>query len=98
MHTRCQFVFPGHGTASLSSIEKVQFYVLERTRLGGVDYLLVTDQPDGDAQALILKDITENDGDESVYRIVSDDKELDAVAAVFENMLDDIEFVEDEEE
>ena len=54
--------------------EKVQFYVLERTRLGGVDYLLVTDQPDGDAQALILKDITENDGDESVYRIVSDDK------------------------
>ena len=68
--------------------EKVQFYVLERTRLGGVDYLLVTDQPDGDAQALILKDITENDGDESVYRIVSDDKELDAVAAVFENMLD----------
>ena len=27
--------------------EKVQFYVLERTRLGGVDYLLVTDQPDG---------------------------------------------------
>lgn len=78
--------------------EKVQFYVLERTRLGGVDYLLVTDQPDGDAQALILKDITENDGDESVYRIVSDDKELDAVAAVFENMLDDIEFVEDEEE
>ena len=35
---------------------------------------------------------------DSVYRIVSDDKELDAVAAVFENMLDDIEFVEDEEE
>ena len=40
----------------------VQFYVLEQTRLGGVDYILVTDSREGDA-----------------------------VAAVFENMLEDIE-------
>ena len=78
--------------------EKVQFYVLERTRLGGVDYLLVTDQPDGDAQALILKDITENDGPQSVSRIVAPVKEVLQVPAVLEIMRDDIEFVEDEEE
>ncbi len=77
--------------------EAIQLFVLEKTRLGGVDYLLVTDKEDGDAQALILKDVSEEGGDESTYVVVSDDKELEAVAAVFESMLDDIAFVEDEE-
>ena len=34
----------------------VQFYVLEQTRLGGVDYILVTDSREGDGEALILRD------------------------------------------
>lgn len=76
--------------------EAIQLFVLEKTTLGGVDYLLVTDHEDGDAQALILKDVTQEEGDDSTYVIVSDDKELDAVAAVFENLLDDIEFVEED--
>lgn len=76
--------------------EAIQLFVLEKTTLGGVDYLLVTDREDGDAQALILKDVTQEEGDDSTYVVVSDDKELDAVAAVFENLLDDIEFVEED--
>lgn len=76
--------------------EAIQLFVLEKTTLGGVDYLLVTDQEEGDAQALILKDVTKEEGDDSVYLVVSDDKELEAVAAVFENLLDDIEFVEED--
>lgn len=76
--------------------EAIQLFVLEKTTLGGVDYLLVTDQEDGDAQALILKDVTKEEGDDSMYLVVSDDKELEAVAAVFENLLDDIEFVEED--
>lgn len=76
--------------------EAIQLFVLEKTTLGGVDYLLVTDQEDGDAQALILKDVTKDEGDDSMYLVVSDDKELEAVAAVFENLLDDIEFVEED--
>ena len=35
----------------------VQFYVLEQTRLGGVDYILVTDSREGDGEALILREI-----------------------------------------
>lgn len=76
--------------------EAIQLFVLEKTTLGGVDYLLVTDKEDGDAQALILKDVTQDEGEDSTYEVVSDDKELDAVAAVFENLLDDIEFVEED--
>lgn len=78
--------------------EAIEFYVLEQTRLGGTDYLLVTDKEDGDADALILKD-TAKDGDaESIYEIVSDDKELQAVAAIFEDMLEDVEFIAENEE
>ncbi len=71
--------------------EAVEFYVLEQTRLGGIDYILVTDSREGDGEALILRDISGMEEEEAVYEIVSDDEELNAVAAVFENMLDEIE-------
>lgn len=72
--------------------EPVEFYVLEQTRIGGYNYILVTDVEEGDGEALILKD-TSVDGDpESLFSIVSDDTELAAVAQVFESMLDDVEF------
>ncbi len=71
--------------------EPVRFYVLEQTRLGGVDYILVTDSEEGDGEALILRDSSAMEDEEAVYEIVSDDDELDAVAAVFENILEDVE-------
>lgn len=77
--------------------DTVEFYVLEQTRLGGVNYLLVTEQEDGDTDALILKDLSEDGDEEGVYEIVSDDKELSAVAAIFEDMLEDVAFITDEE-
>ena len=71
--------------------EPVPFYVLEQTRLGGIDYILVTDSEDGDSEALILRDTSSMEENEAVYEIVTDDEELNAVAAVFQNMLEDIE-------
>ena len=72
--------------------DAVEFYVLEQTRLGGIDYILVTDSEDGDGEALILRDTSAPDEQEALYAIVTADEELDAVAAVFENMLDDVSF------
>ena len=69
----------------------VQFYVLEQTRLGGVDYILVTDSREGDGEALFLRVTSAPEAEEAAYEIVTDDEELNAVAAVFENMLEDIE-------
>ncbi len=78
--------------------EPVEFFVLEQTRIGGFNYILVTDFEEGDGEALILKDLS-NDGDEeSRYVIVSDDDELTAVAGVFEGMLEDVDLIRDEEE
>ncbi len=38
--------------------EAVDFYVLEQTMIGGVNYLLVTDTEDDDGEALILCDVS----------------------------------------
>ena len=73
--------------------DPVDFYVLEQTRINGTNYILVTDFEEGDGEALILKDTSKDGEEESLYAIVSDEEELAAVAGVFENMLDDIEFV-----
>ena len=66
------FTLEGEGTA--------WFYVLEQTMIGGRHYLLVTEEEEGDCDALILKEIPQEE-----------DTELAAVASVFESMLEDIE-------
>ena len=73
--------------------EPEAFYVLEQTRIGGFNYILVTDEEEGDGEALILKDLSKDGEEESIYTIVSDDDELEAVSGVFANMLDDIDLV-----
>ena len=74
--------------------EAVEFYVLEQTTITGVNYILVTDaEEDEDGEAYILKDISDSDAEERVYSMVEDDDEFDAVSAVFENMLDDIDLI-----
>ena len=71
--------------------ESVEFFVVEQTRINGVNYLLVADQEEGDGNALILKDTSLPEDEESLYEIVTDDDEMDAVAEMFSSLLDDID-------
>lgn len=72
--------------------EEVVFRVVEQTRLGGVNYLLVsTTQEDGEEEALILKDISEDTDPEAIYDILEDDEEIEMVADIFRELLDDID-------
>ncbi|NLL76654.1 MAG: DUF1292 domain-containing protein [Clostridiales bacterium] len=71
--------------------EPVELYVLEQTKLGGCQYILVTEQEEGDGEAMILKDISAPEESDAIYEIVEDEAELDAVAEVFKNILEDIE-------
>lgn len=75
------------------SEEPVEFYVLEQTRIGGHNYILVTDVEEGDGDALILKDMSQDGEEESIYDVVSDDEELEAVSGVFADMLEDIDLI-----
>lgn len=72
----------------------VEFYILEQTMIGGVNYLLVTDSEEGNGEALILCDVSAPEDAEAVYEIVDDDETLNAVAAVFEKIMDDIDIIQ----
>ncbi len=67
--------------------EEVEFYCLKQTIIGAKTYLLVTDEEDGDGEALILRDDSDIKDEEAVYVIVDDDLELEAVAGVFRKLL-----------
>ena len=67
----------------------VTFYVIEETRLGASNYLLVADSEDDDAEGLFLSDTSREEDPEAVYELVEDETELDAVSKVFEELLSD---------
>lgn len=71
--------------------EEVEFFVLEQTKVNGVSYILVTDSEEGDAECLILKDISKEESKDSIYDIVEDDDELIALSRVFEELLEDVD-------
>ena len=74
--------------------DTIEFYVLEKTTLGGVDYMLVTEGESEDGEAYVLKDLSKTQDTEGVYEIVDDETELEAVGQVFKSLLDDIDIVE----
>lgn len=78
--------------------EKIEFEVIEQTTINGNNYLLVCDAgaPEDQADAYILreKNVTDMALDSSketevIYDEVVDDIELQAVAKVFAELLDD---------
>ncbi len=72
--------------------EVVDFYILEETRINGINYILVTDsEDDEEAEAYILKDTSSEKSIEASYEFVEDDNELSAVGKVFEELLEDID-------
>ena len=72
--------------------ETVEFFVLEQTKINGEEYILVTDSEEDDAVCLILKQTATKEQD-SIYEIVEDDTELNAVSKVFEELLEDVDIV-----
>ena len=71
--------------------EKIPFFVLEETMLGGVNYLLVTDSEEEEAQAYIMREVNDEEN-QKVYEMVEEDAELEAVSKIFSELLDDVEF------
>ena len=71
--------------------EKIEFFIVDETRINGINYLLVSesDSEDGEAEAYILKDVSEAVSEEAVYEFVEDDSELEAVGKVFSELMDD---------
>ena len=71
--------------------EKVDFFVLEQTKVNGNTYILVTDSEEDEAECYILKDTSAAEDKDSVYEIVEDDNELSGVLKVFEELVEDVD-------
>ena len=72
-------------------MQETEFFVLEQTTVNAVNYILVADSEDDEAECLILKGTSKTGAAESVYEIVEDDVELSALSKVFEELLEDVE-------
>ena len=60
-----------------------EFYVEEQTRINGFNYLLVSDSvTEQEAEAYILKDVSEPESQEACYVMVEDEQELEAVMRI----------------
>lgn len=70
---------------------KVGFFVVEETRINGVSYLLVTETEEDEAEAYILKDLSQDGEAEANYVFVEDDNELEAVSKIFAELLEDVD-------
>lgn len=73
------------------SNEKQEFYVIEQTTINETNYILVTEEEDGDCDAFILKEIP---GETEVnYEMVESEEELEALSKIFTSMLEDVDVI-----
>lgn len=80
-------------TLTTSEGETVDFYVLEETRISGMNYLLVTDakEDEEEGECYILKDRSAPEEEEAVYEFVDDDDEMDYLFKIFTELMEDMD-------
>lgn len=69
---------------------EVELYVIDETKVGGVNYLLVSETDDEDGLCYIFKEVCEDD-EEVSYEPVEDDRELEYIGKIFQELIDDEE-------
>lgn len=80
-------------TFQKNETETVEYFVLEQTRISGVNYLLVTDVEEGDGEAVILKEISAAEDEIGGYTDDLTEEEFEAVVPIFENLLEDVDLI-----
>lgn len=69
----------------------VEFYILEETKLGGENYILVTDEIEGEEGSFLILKEDGSEDDFVSYSVVEDDKENEALISIFNELLEDID-------
>lgn len=74
----------------------IDMYVLEETTLQGIHYILVTEDLSDESEeaiVMIMKEEKQQAEDEfAVYDMVEDEEELQVVAKLFAELMDDVDF------
>ena len=79
-------------TFTMDDGETIDLFVEADTKINGCNYLLVSDSKDDDGVGYIMKEIP-GEGDSVSYEMVEDETEINAVADIFSELLDDIDIV-----
>lgn len=69
--------------------EETGFFVLGQTTISGNNYLLVTDSDEDEADAYIMRELEDQNG-QCLYELIEEEAELDALSKVFVELLDDV--------
>lgn len=84
-------------TFTMDDGETIELFVEADTKINGCNYLLVSDSKDDDGVGYIMKEV-QGDADSVSYEMVEDETEINAVADIFSELLDDIDIVGEGEE
>ena len=72
--------------------DELTLYVIEETKIAGINYLLAAEDEEGDSEVYILKDTSSADSLEAEYEIVEDEAEQSYLIKVFGELLEDVDF------
>jgi hypothetical protein len=74
---------------------EVEFFILEQTTINGRNYLLVSEEfepaEDEDTIVYIMREADKSEDDMVSYEIVEEEKELESVSIVFEQLMEDMD-------
>ena len=71
--------------------ENLEFHIVEQTTINNIRYILATDVMDDEVAYILKEKFSDSAKEESVFEFVEDERELDAISKVFEQLLDDID-------
>lgn len=71
--------------------EEISLYVIEETKIAGINYLLAAEAEEGDCDVYLLKDISKPADAEAVYEIVEDENEQSYLIKIFSELLDEVD-------
>ena len=71
----------------------IKLTVIEETKLNGTKYVLALDDFEDEEQEAVILKLVKDENSDNIYEFVEDDKELKAVAGLFEELLEDTELV-----
>ena len=71
--------------------ENLEFHIVEKTTINNIRYILATDVMDDEVAYILKETFSDSAKEESVFEFVEDERELDAISKVFEQLLDDID-------
>lgn len=69
--------------------DSLEFYVLEQTTVSGREYLLVSEDEDGDGEAYILRRVGDFTDTDAEYAFVEEETELSVIGKVFAELMDE---------